>query len=307
MEMQTFYSNGKLLLTAEYLVLDGAKALALPTKFGQSLVVKPGTNHQIKWTSFDADKSIWFEDCIAFDVIRNKSNSDSNLVVKNTLIAILHQAHLQNPNFLEANGYIVETHLTFLRNWGLGTSSTLINNIGQWLKIDAFELLRRSFGGSGYDIACAQTNEPILYWLENEKVNFETIAFAPEFKETIHFVYLNQKQSSKAAISNYKNKQHKIQSVIPEINQITEAVVYCNDEKSFALLLEKHEAILSNLLETITIKEQLFPDFKGIIKSLGAWGGDFVLVISKENPTKYFKSKGYETVIPYEEMILQKV
>jgi mevalonate kinase len=28
-----FYSNGKLLLTGEYLVLDGAKSLALPTKF----------------------------------------------------------------------------------------------------------------------------------------------------------------------------------------------------------------------------------------------------------------------------------
>ena len=35
METQTFYSNGKLLITGEYVVLDGAKALALPTKFGQ--------------------------------------------------------------------------------------------------------------------------------------------------------------------------------------------------------------------------------------------------------------------------------
>ena len=61
METQTFYSNGKLLITGEYVVLDGAKALALPTKFGQSLVVKPGINHQIKWTSFDSDESVWFE------------------------------------------------------------------------------------------------------------------------------------------------------------------------------------------------------------------------------------------------------
>ena len=48
----------------------------------------------------------------------------------------------------------------------------------------------------------------------------------------------------------------------------------------------------------------LFPDFDGVIKSLGAWGGDFVMVISNENPTDYFMEKGYETVIPYEEMIL---
>jgi mevalonate kinase len=306
MQNQTFYSNGKLLLTAEYVVLDGAKALAVPTKFGQNLIVKPGKNQEIHWTSFDSDSTIWFEDTITFEEIKNKTTSDKNLAVKNTLIEILHQAYLQNPDFLQANGYVVETHLTFPRNWGLGTSSTLINNIGQWLKIDAFELLRKSFGGSGYDIACAQTNEPILYWLENEKVHFEAIAFDPEFKENIHFVYLNQKQSSKSAILNYRNKQHRVHKIIPEINQITEEVLKCNDGRRFALLMEKHQAIMSNLLETITIKEQLFSDFKGIVKSLGAWGGDFVMVISKENPTQYFKNKGYETVLSYKEMILQK-
>ena len=31
-----FYSNGKLLLTSEYVVLDGAIALAIPTRLGQS-------------------------------------------------------------------------------------------------------------------------------------------------------------------------------------------------------------------------------------------------------------------------------
>jgi mevalonate kinase len=304
MQNQTFYSNGKLLLTAEYVVLDGAKALAVPTKFGQNLIVKPGKNNEIHWTSFDNDASIWFQDTITFEEIKNKTTSDKNLAVKNTLIEILHQAQIQNTNFLQSNGYVIETHLTFPRNWGLGTSSTLINNIGQWLEIDAFELLQKSFGGSGYDIACAQTNEPIVYWLTNEKANFETVRFDPAFKENIHFVYLNQKQSSKSAIVNYRNKQQSVHKIIPEINQITQEILQCNDGKSFALLMEKHQAIMSNLLETITVKEHLFPDFKGIIKSLGAWGGDFVMVISKENPTTYFKNKGYETVISYREMVL---
>jgi hypothetical protein len=53
-----------------------------------------------------------------------------------------------------------------------------------------------------------------------------------------------------------------------------------------------------------TVKETLFHDFEGVVKSLGAWGGDFVLAISKENPTDYFKAKGFEVVIPYSEMIL---
>jgi mevalonate kinase len=304
MQNQTFYSNGKLLLTAEYVVLDGAKALAVPTKFGQNLIVKPGKNNEINWTSFDSDASIWFQDTFTFEAIKNKTTSENNSAVKNTLIEILHHAQIQNPDFLQENGFEVETHLTFPRNWGLGTSSTLINNIGQWLQIDAFELLHKSFGGSGYDIACAQTNNPILYWLENEKPNFEVVNFDPEFKDNIHFVYLNQKQSSKSAISNYMNKQQSVYKIIPEINQITKDVLLCKDGRSFALLMEKHQAVMSNVLETLTVKEQLFSDFKGVIKSLGAWGGDFVMVISKENPTTYFKNKGYETIIPYQEMIL---
>jgi hypothetical protein len=47
-----------------------------------------------------------------------------------------------------------------------------------------------------------------------------------------------------------------------------------------------------------------FSDFKGEIKSLGAWGGDFVMVISESDPTAYFSEKGFTTVISYDEMIL---
>ena len=39
-DKKTFYSNGKLLITGEYLVLDGARSLAIPTKFGQFLIVE---------------------------------------------------------------------------------------------------------------------------------------------------------------------------------------------------------------------------------------------------------------------------
>ena len=92
MQNKTFYSNGKLLLTAEYVVLDGAKALAVPTRFGQNLKVKKGKNQQINWKSFDADKSIWFQDTITFSDIQNKIISENNNSVKNTLIEILHQA-----------------------------------------------------------------------------------------------------------------------------------------------------------------------------------------------------------------------
>ena len=56
-----FYSNGKLLLTGEYLVLDGAKALAIPTKFGQDLLVEPIQEPELIWASFTNTGDCWFE------------------------------------------------------------------------------------------------------------------------------------------------------------------------------------------------------------------------------------------------------
>lgn len=302
---KTFYSNGKLLITGEYVVLDGAKALALPTKFGQHLTIENGANKTIEWKSYDADESLWFEDTLSFDSIIKKERFDEAETIKNTLVEILHEGYLLNPNFIDdSDGYCIQTQLTFPKFWGLGTSSTLINNIAQWLAIDAFELLKKSFGGSGYDIACAQHDSAILYQLAEGKPVVETLTFNPSFADKIHFVYLNKKQSSKKAIAAYYNKQGNISKSIPTINKITNAVINATEPKAFALELQKHEIEMSSILEMQTVKEALFHDFDGVIKSLGAWGGDFVLVISKQDPTTYFKERGYPIVVPYETMIL---
>jgi mevalonate kinase len=300
-----FYSNGKLLITGEYLVLDGAKAFALPTKYGQNLIVEKGTPQEIKWTSFDADGSIWFEDTFSFADISDKIITGKS-AVRNTLIEILHEGYLLNPDFIHSSeGYQITTSLTFPRNWGLGTSSTLINNIAQWLAIDSFVLLNNSFGGSGYDIACAQNDCPILYHLDNDKPIVEKVIFAPEFAENLYFVYLDKKQNSKASIAAYYNNKNKdLADDITKNNKITSEVLNAKSLNEFALALERHEAEMSSILEMQTVKESLFSDFNGVVKSLGAWGGDFVLVVSKENPSDYFKEKGFRTILSYKDMIL---
>lgn len=302
---QTFYSNGKLLITGEYLVLDGAIAFALPTKMGQNLVIKPATNKQIHWKSYDADGSVWFETNIAFDQISNPKLVAVESV-ENTLIAILYEAYLLNSDFItKSDGYQIETHLNFPKKWGLGTSSTLLNNVAQWTNCNAFALLNNSFGGSGYDIACAQNNNPITYQLTDTDPKVTSVSFQTNFAANIYFVYLNQKQSSKAAIKAYsKNKNNQLESNCAFINSLTLKALTATTSAEFAQTLEEHENYMSRILEQQTVKQKLFSDFNGTIKSLGAWGGDFVLVVSDENPTTYFKEKGYETILSYEEMIL---
>lgn len=306
MTERKFYSNGKLLISGEYLVLDGAKSLAIPTKFGQDLIVKSGIGKKILWKSFDHDNAIWYDDEITFSEISTTSYTEKSDSVRDILIEILHEAYLKNPTFIDnSDGYEVTTNLTFPKFWGLGTSSTLLNNIAQWLKIDAFELLQNSFGGSGYDIVCAQNDFPIIYEIHNQVPTIVNAHFDPPFAEKLYFVYLNRKQSSKAAIrSYYQNKPVHLEKIIAKANQLTMQIATADNLKSFGRAIENHEALLSSILEMKTVKEAFFADFNGSIKSLGGWGGDFILVASEENPKSYFEHRGFTTTIPYREMIL---
>ena len=293
------------MITGEYLVLDGAKAFAVPTKMGQDLIVSETNEfNSIHWKSFDFDQSVWFEATLNTSEIISQKFKDENESIAKVLQNILFEAHQLNPTILPNKGFFVETNLTFPRFWGLGTSSTLINNVAQWFEINAFELLKNSFGGSGYDIANAQNNTPITYKLIDGKPNVQKVNFNPNFKENIYFLYLNQKQNSKAAIATYYSKQQDIQDVKAEIDSITNEIASSINQIRFEYLLQKHEAILSDVLEMDTVKERFFSDFKGTVKSLGAWGGDFVLIVSNSNPKKYFESKGFTTLLHYHQMIL---
>jgi len=319
----SFYSNGKLLLTGEYLVLDGALSLAVPTRFGQSLVVKPIDEPKLIWKSLDENDTVWFEDefVIKEKEILNQVQDDNEISrysrndndVSERLIEILNVAKQLNPKFLTTTGFEVTTHLDFPKNWGLGTSSTLINNIANWANVDAYKLLELTFGGSGYDIACAQYNSAITYQLNNEILRYtqndkmceiKPVNFNPIFKEHLYFVYLNRKQNSREGIAQYKKNRNNLSLEISEVSDITKTMINCSSLSEFEKLIVNHEEIISKVLGEKTIKEKLFSGFNGSIKSLGAWNGDFVLVASNENPRSYFKNKGYETVIFYEDMVL---
>ena len=306
-----YYSNGKLLLTGEYLVLDGAKSLALPTRFGQDLVVENIKESQIIWGSFTNTGECWFEAVFDLPKLRLKnctfnSNREGNAeVIAETLLEILREAQRMNPNFLSSeNGFVVKTNLTFPRNWGLGSSSTLINSIASWAKVDAFQLLWNSFKGSGYDIACAHNNTPILYQIEDRKPLVSKVEFNPNFKENIFFLYLNEKQDSKEGIAKFRESGASFQKETEEVSAISQDFLKAKSIQDFNKLIFEHEKIISSIIKLKPVKEKLFPDYFGEIKSLGAWGGDFVLATGNSDTLGYFKNKGFETILTYSQMVL---
>ena len=166
-------------------------------------------------------------------------------------------------------------------------------------------MLFKSFGGSGYDIACAKASTPILYRLQEGRPYSYPLQLLFPHTNRIYFVYLNQKQNSKEGIKRYRTVTKSKPKLAESITKITEQLILAQTIIDFCTLLNQHEATISQYLGIPTVKERLFTDFKGTIKSLGAWGGDFVLAISEtEDVPTYFSSKGYPICISYAEMII---
>jgi len=309
--MKEFYSNGKLLITGEYFVLDGAKSLAVPTTCGQDLNVESIKGNQLIWQSFTNTGKCWLEAIFDLPKLRLVSadfeatvDGGSDTLAEN-LRTILIETQKLNPTFLNSDkGFLVKTNLTFPKNWGLGTSSTLINNLATWAAINPYNLLENTFGGSGYDIACAKHNTPILYAKVGKIPLVEKVEFNPSFKEQLYFVYLNKKQNSREGIQRYRDMKGSLSREIQQISSLTDAFLECNNLDDFNKILFEHEQLVSKTIQLKTVQEKYFSDYFGQTKSLGAWGGDFILATGNEDTPNYFKQKGFETVIRYQDLIL---
>ncbi len=300
-------ARGKLLLTGEYFVLDGARALAVPGQYGQTLCAEPGKEPaRLHWTSKNADDTEWF--CATIELPRLLTLTSTDEKIAGVLLSILKACRLQNPAFLNTeDGVIVRTHIDFPREWGLGTSSTLIAALARWADADPYPVLFDTLGGSGYDIACAYSEGPVVYRLEGRKPVVEAVEFRPSFVENLYFVYLGNKQDSREGIRRYRERAGENAAFTDEISDLTQAFLAAASLAGLDSVIREHELLISKMLELPRAKDLYFNDFWGEIKSLGAWGGDFALVTSDrpEAETKaYFALRGFDTFLPWRDMVM---
>ena len=306
--MTRYHSNGKLLLSGEYLVLQGARALALPLNLGQSLEVTTidDANGMIHWDAY-TPKGFWFASIFSKHDFTVHASDDMDKA--DNLSRIFKAIKSLNPNILQdKKDYFFTTRLEFDSEWGLGSSSTLISLLAQWAEVDPYELLKMTMGGSGYDIACATASQPIIYRLENGTPVVEKADFNPEFKDKLYFVYQGHKQSSGKEVKSFKERAQKydFSSEVSEISELSENLIKAASFNDFCALLTRHEEIMSRCLEQPSLKSQ-YPDFQGVIKSLGAWGGDFFLAateLPEKEVMEFFKKKGLETILKYTDIVL---
>ncbi len=280
--------------------MDGAKALAIPTKLGQSMEVKKIEEPRLIWRSYDFKGNIWFERVFHYPITIRKSDPKAVETLKRLFLSI----QVQSPDFLkDKQGYAVDTFLEFPRNWGLGSSSTLIYNIANWAKVNPYLLLKDTFGGSGYDLACAGSNTPITYQLENNQPIIDRVDFNPVFSEHLYFIYLNQKQKSNKEVKKYQNQTiAEKRTIVNLVSEITELMLKVSDINDFELLMKEHESLLSKVLHRKPVQHH-FKNYFGQLKSLGAWGGDFIMATGNEDSLNYFKKRGFDTIIKFNDMI----
>ena len=124
-----FRSNGKLMLSGEYLVLNGAKALALPTKLGQDLNIQPIAQPKIIWYATQKNQP-WLT--AELDLHSFEISTTNHISIAQKLQKILTVAHQLNADFPgSSTGFQVSSNIEFNINWGLGSSSSLISNIAR--------------------------------------------------------------------------------------------------------------------------------------------------------------------------------
>lgn len=300
-------ANGKLLLSGEYFVLGGAWALAMPVRYGQTLDVfkEDGTRGYIFWRSKDAAGATWFEAQLTLPDLELLETSDEKIAA--TLVSILKACRAQNADFLTEKATLSATTQTdFPRAWGLGTSSTLIAAVARWARVDPYPVLFDTLGGSGYDIACAFAEGPLLYRLSKGKPDVQTVGFQPVFLENLYFVYLDQKQDSRAGIRRYWEQAAGNPDLNRQISALSQRFLKAGSLQVFERLIAEHERLVAQALDLPRAKNLYFSDFWGEIKSLGAWGGDFVLATSARSAAEtkeYFNTKGFQVFIPFREMV----
>ncbi|MCB8999087.1 MAG: hypothetical protein H6540_03320 [Bacteroidales bacterium] len=97
---------------------------------------------------------------------------------------------------------------------------------------------------------------------------------------------------------------------IREIDAITDGMLACTELREFRHLMREHENIISKLLGIPSISEKQLNDFNGDIKSLGAWGGDFIMLATdmpRDYVISWLRKRDMNTWFTYKDIALNPV
>lgn len=188
------------MLFGEYLVLRGTRCLAVPLKVNQKLHVSAFSGKETLWESLDKDGKCWFSAQVSknFEIIKTTDIQKARIIQK--MFRLIKERKPQ----ISIGGTYFKLNLEFNKEYGFGSSSTLLSLMSQWSGVDPYYLLEETFGGSGYDIATATAEHPIIYSIDNRTES--AFVLKKNITSQLLFVYLGEKQVSSKEIALFKKK-----------------------------------------------------------------------------------------------------
>lgn len=301
--MRQFFSKGKLMLTGEYGVLHGASAICQPLATGQELLIWPHARAEIVWR--------WrYQDTVLADFTFDARSLKlllwqcGNEDWARSLLMLIRNI---DPTFLN-EGARLEFINYFPPDWGLGTSSACISSLCRAAAgVDPFEVNTLLGGGSGADIACTLATAPFLYRRVDGTPHMEPINRSCSQCAYMWLVYSGKKQPTASHLKSVDTHRFDTDS-LAELNLLSQAFFREGSLNAIQEVIARHEKLIARTLQLEPLSAQ-FPDFAGVVKSLGAWGGDFFLAVSalpEDDVRSYFRRKGYAHCYAYESFVAQQ-
>ncbi|HRY33987.1 MAG TPA: GYDIA family GHMP kinase [Bacteroidales bacterium] len=299
-----YKANGKLLISGEYLVLHGALSFALPLRFGQQMQLSPSAGPVIRWTSSDPHGT-WYraEFNLPGPVKANPGREDM------FILRLLEAAGRLNPAFaagLQGTGVSVDANYPV--QWGLGSSSTLIYLVACWADVNPFRLFTMVSKGSGYDLACAGRSNPLLFSHKGDEIMIRDITPGKGIREHALFAWLGNKQSTDTEIDLFLETANPAPTDLALMDLLTLKIATADTADELQEQVLRHESLLARILQREPLSARL-EDFPGAVKSLGAWGGDFAMFVTrqpKETILPWFREKEIYPVFTFDEIIASK-
>lgn len=303
---RSFHARGKLLLTSEYVVLDGIPAVAVPTYKGQQLEVNEAVDRSVlAWTARAHDGSIWLEGSLertpeGWKTYADQESPASGLEAVSALLTAAE--HLRGTPL---PGGSAETFLEFPNDYGWGSSSTLISLVAQWAEVDALALHFATQNGSGYDAVCALASGPIRYTRTGPaSAQWVPVSLAHWPHNTLYLVHLGEKQRSAQDVVRYRNIGPN-PLLLKAVGEAAELLFKASSPLEWSAAARKHEEAMGMVLGRTPVAETRFENYPHAVKSLGAWGGDFVLAQVREaSDFIWFKEHGFSTVLPWSDCVV---
>jgi mevalonate kinase len=294
---------GKILLSGEYLVLDGAKSLGLVSRMGQSIQVEADPQSPagtLSWTALDQDGIAWLKARMVLENNQWSLVGDTTYIPENQRLlqgiqasldlVMQSQAEESTPvaftkhpvlQSLSHTGLRVTTALEFPRRWGLGSSSTLVALLAGWWEVNARQLYALVQNGSGYDLEIALNAQSIVY--QREPLQVRPVDFRIPEGSMLRLVDPGSKQISASEVTRYRNLDlHLRNQAVPRVSQISETLAKNPSIQEMLELLREHDEILEGVLGQPCLHALEGHGFPGRLKSLGAWGGDLFLAASDQ-------------------------